>query len=171
MVIAAVALALQPDRAMAGALAAGLAMLVLQHRERRTIIALAAALAAFTATMFKPDTLPPTPFVEQVFANALAFSPRAGAAVVVGAALLLLPVFACRDATMQVFAAVWLAILAAAVVGNYPTPLVGYGGSAIIGYLLCLAALPSRLSRRSNTEAMDGPPPRDRIGDLSVAAH
>lgn len=171
MVIAAAALALQPDRAMAGALAAGLAMLVLHHRERRTVIALAAALAAFAATMVKPDSLPATPFVEQVFADALAFSPLAGAAALAGAALLLLPVLACRDAAMQVFAAVWLAILVAAALGNYPTPLLGYGGSGILGYLLCLAALPSRQSRRSGIEMAARPRPRDHRGDFSVAAH
>ena len=27
--------------------------------------------------------------------------------------------------------------------GNYPTPLVGYGGSAILGYLLTFAFLPA----------------------------
>jgi hypothetical protein len=30
----------------------------------------------------------------------------------------------------------------AAALGNYPTPIVGYGGSAIIGYALSLLALP-----------------------------
>jgi hypothetical protein len=37
-----------------------------------------------------------------------------------------------------------LVVLAAAALGNYPTPLVGYGGSAILGYLLCLIGLPQR---------------------------
>lgn len=32
----------------------------------------------------------------------------------------------------------------AAALGNYPTPIVGYGGSAIIGYVLSLLALPKR---------------------------
>jgi hypothetical protein len=30
----------------------------------------------------------------------------------------------------------------AAALGNYPTPLVGYGGSAVLGYLLSVALLP-----------------------------
>jgi cell division protein FtsW (lipid II flippase) len=32
-------------------------------------------------------------------------------------------------------------VIAAAAIGNYPTPLVGYGGSAILGYLLSAALL------------------------------
>jgi len=32
-----------------------------------------------------------------------------------------------------VFGATWLAVIAFAMVGSYPTPLVGYGSSAILG--------------------------------------
>ena len=38
------------------------------------------------------------------------------------------------------FGAVWVAMIVAAAAGNYPTPLVGFGGSAIVGYLLSIAA-------------------------------
>ena len=41
------------------------------------------------------------------------------------------------------FGAIWAAVVLAAALGNYPTPLVGYGGSAIVGYLLSLMAFPS----------------------------
>jgi hypothetical protein len=47
-----------------------------------------------------------------------------------------------------VFGAVWLAVIVAAALGNYPTPLVGYGGSAILGYLLSLLYLPPRRAAR-----------------------
>jgi hypothetical protein len=70
--------------------------------------------------------------------------------VLAGAALMLVPALiglrhdsGHRDAH-AVFGAVWLALLAAAALGNYPTPLVGYGGSAILGYLFSLIALPAR---------------------------
>jgi hypothetical protein len=43
-----------------------------------------------------------------------------------------------------VFGAVWMAAVLAAALGNYPTPVVGYGGSAIVGYLLSLGLLPAR---------------------------
>jgi hypothetical protein len=142
MLVTAVALAIQPDRAMAGALAAGLAALAVTVRDRQVLLALVAALCSLAVTLVRPDTLPPTPFVEQVFAGAFGFSTVAGLALLAGSALLLLPMLALHRTYATVFAAVWLAILAAAVIGNYPTPLLGYGGSGILGYLLCLAGLP-----------------------------
>jgi cell division protein FtsW (lipid II flippase) len=142
ILVAAIALAIQPDRAMAGALLAGLAALAVSVRDRQVLLALLAALCSLAVTLMRPDTLPPTPFVEQVYASAFAFSPAAGLALLAGSVLLLLPMLALQRSAATVFAAVWLAILAAAVIGNYPTPLLGYGGSGILGYLLCLAALP-----------------------------
>jgi hypothetical protein len=41
-----------------------------------------------------------------------------------------------------VFGAVWLTVVAFAALGPYPTPLVGYGSSAILGCCLSAAALP-----------------------------
>lgn len=148
MLISALALALQPDRAMAGALVAGLAALAVTVRDRRVIFALTAALIGFAVTLARADTLPPTAFVEQVYAGAFAFSALAGLALLAGSVLLLLPLLALDRAGAMVFAALWLSILAAAVIGNYPTPLLGYGGSGIIGYLLCLATLPRQALRQ-----------------------
>jgi hypothetical protein len=143
MGVAALALALQPDRAMAGTLVAGLAVVAVQKANRQAVVALAAAVAGFTVTLLRPDVLPATAFVERVVADAFGRSAVAGGVVVAGIALLLLP--ACnRTEPARVFAAVWLAIFVAALVGNYPTPLLGYGGSGIIGYLLGLAAMPAR---------------------------
>jgi hypothetical protein len=153
MLIAAVALAIQPDRAMAGALAAGLAALAVTVRDRQVLLALVAALCSLAVTLVRPDTLPPTPFVEQVFAGAFGFSMVAGLALLAGSALLLLPMLALHRTDATVFAAVWLAILAAAVIGNYPTPLLGYGGSGILGYLLCLAGLPRHARRQAGWSA------------------
>lgn len=145
LVIAALALAMQPDRAMAGALAVSLAMLSLHRRDRQIVIALAAALAGFVAALAQPDTLPASPFVDQIFYTSFDIHPLAGLSVLLGAGLLLAPALmrvrgSAADVAL-VFGAVWLAILIAAAVGNYPTPLVGYGGSAIVGYLLSLAVL------------------------------
>jgi hypothetical protein len=42
-------------------------------------------------------------------------------------------------------------VIVAAALGNYPTPLVGYGGSAIIGYVVSLLGLPPR----TNLDALD----------------
>lgn len=170
MLVAALALALQPDRAMAAAVVAGLATLLLRHRERPVLLAFGTALLAFIVTLVRPDTLPATPFVEQVLAGALDFLPLAGAAVLAGAALLLLPVLARNDGTAPVFAAVWLTILLAAVLGNYPTPVIGYGGSGILGYLLCLAALPSGAGSRAGDTPERGRNRHKGRPDLLVAA-
>lgn len=148
--VAALALALQPDRAMAGALAAGIAALAIVRPERNVLIALVAALAGLTATLLRADPSPAVPFVDQIFYSSFAVHPLAGLAVVGGAALMLVPAIAGlvadpqNRATYAAFGAVWLAVIAAAALGNYPTPLVGYGGSAIVGYLLGLTALPRR---------------------------
>ena len=40
-------------------------------------------------------------------------------------------------------------MILAAALGNYPTPLVGYSGSAILGYLISLLGLPPRPAIRS----------------------
>jgi hypothetical protein len=170
--LAATALAIQPDRAMAGALAAGLAALAALRPDRWALAALLAALAAFAAALLQPDSLPAAPFVDRVFRSAFALGLPAGLAVVAGACLLPVPSLLgwLRDPggreAHAVFGALWLAILAAAALGNYPTPLVGYGGSAVLGYLLALAFLPRAPSasacadgaeERLGVEGEDGP--------------
>lgn len=148
--IAALALALQPDRATAGALVAGLAALAVARRETAVLAALAMAVLAFAATLAQPDTQGAMPFVDQIFYSAFLVHPLAGAAVIGGTALLLLPALVglltdpARRDIHAAFGALWLAIVVAAALGNYPTPLVGYGASAIIGYVLSLLALPKR---------------------------
>lgn len=148
--IAALALALQPDRAMAGALAAGMAALVLVRPGRVSLVVLGLAAAGFMATLLRPDALPAMPYVDQIFYSSFAVHPLAGLAVSLGAVLLVVPaaIGMIRDpddrAVHAVFGAIWAAIAIAAALGNYPTPVVGYGASAIIGYLLCLPGIPAR---------------------------
>ncbi len=152
VLLSALALALQPDRAMAGALAAGLLALALTRPGRVTLFALAAAVVGFVATLAQPDVQPAMPFVDQILWTAFALHPLAGIAVLGGAALLVVPglVLVARGAGDRplgaVFAATWFAIVLAAGLGNYPTPLVGYGGSAILGYLACLWGLPRSMT-------------------------
>lgn len=176
--LAALALALQPDRAMAGALALGLAALATTRRDGLSIAALLAALAGFAVTLVRPDNLPAVPFVDRVFFTAFAVHPLAGAAILLGAALLILPPVLVRAkdpaeaGAARVFAALWIGCIAAAALGDYPTPVVGYGGSAILGYALSLAAFPPRIrsGRPSIAEGSavgDGAPsepPRRRSG-------
>lgn len=148
--IAALALGLQPDRAMAGALVAGMIALSLTRPTRDVRIALGAALAVLAATLVLPDTSPAVPYVDQIFYSSFAVHPLAGLAVLLGTGLMLVPALlgSLRDEQNRevyaAFGAIWLALAGAAALGNYPTPLVGYGGSAIVGYLISLVALPRR---------------------------
>lgn len=151
VMVAAVGVALQPDRAIAGALLAAIAATVAVRREPLRLTALIAAAIAFMIAMLRPDTLPPVPFVEGVLHHSFVVSPWAGLAVLAGCALLLAPLLHLPNRAMRprllAFGAVWAAIVAAAAIGNYPTPLVGFGASAIVGYLLSVAML-SALPRR-----------------------
>ena len=148
MILAAVALALQPDRAMAGVLAAALAVLAMYRPDRWVVSTLSVAVAGFATTLMRPDSLPAVPYVDQILYTSFQVHPLAGLAVAGGALLLIVPAIAGQwmDAGNRevhaVFGAVWLGVLAAAALGNYPTPLVGYGGSAILGYALSLSFMP-----------------------------
>jgi len=149
MVLTAVALALQPDRAAAGALCAGLAACVALRVDRLGLLAFSASVVGWSVALIRPDVLAPTPFVDGVLASALDVHALLGLAVLGAMALLLAPGLlvslygAEGQAVPFAFVAVWGALLLAGAAGPYPTPFLGYGGSAIIGYLLSLAVLPS----------------------------
>lgn len=143
--MAALALALQPDRGMAGALVAGVTILAIVRPNPIVLAALTLATAGFVATLIQPDPSPAMPFVDQILYSSFGLHPLAGVAVVLGSALLIVPVLEMRRVKapeLAVFGAVWAALIAAAALGNYPTPLVGYGGSAVIGYLVSLMVFP-----------------------------
>jgi hypothetical protein len=174
ILIAAAALALQPDRAMAGALAAGMVVLAFVRRDRNVLIAAGGALAAFAWTLIRPDASPAMPFVDRIFYASFDIHPLAGAAVIAGALLMLLPAAAglARDAANRdayaVFGALWLAVILAAALGNYPTPLVGYGGSAILGYLVSLIGLPPRAGIAGAAQGDPDRQPKEGTGLLRV---
>jgi len=149
MTVAAIALAIQPDRATAGMLAAGLAVLAIMRPDRYVVAACSAAIAGFAATLARPDTLPAVPYVDGILYSSFNVHALAGAAVLGGSILLFVPALIgwYRDPSSReayaAFGALWLAATVAAALGNYPTPLVGYGSSAIVGYALSLLALPT----------------------------
>ena len=130
-------------------------------------------------TLARPDALPAVPYVDRVLFTAFDVHPVAGAAVLIGALILLVPALAGRlgDAAngpaYLVFGTIWLGCVVAAALGNYPTPLVGYGGSAILGYLLSLSAFPSRRRAALGSGADAGRGSAREIGEVhrvSVAA-
>jgi cell division protein FtsW (lipid II flippase) len=167
--MAALILALQPDRAMSGALVAGLLALAVIRPGPPTLTALAAAVAGFATAMLRPDTQGAMPFVDRILFTAFDVHPFAGIVVISGSLILLLPAMSgfrkgqAVPVTHAVFGAVWIAIVTAAALGNYPTPLVGYGGSAILGYLLCSVALRSETA--TLTASIDRSPTQVRSGD------
>ena len=159
VIIAALALAIQPDRAMAGVLLFGVAVLAIARRDRFVLSAVLASVAALAAALVRPDRLAAAPYVDQIFYTAFEVNLLAGCAVVAGLALLLVPalyglhVRSQDRETYLVFGAVWLAVILAALIGNYPTPVVGYGGSAILGYVLSLSMLPTSMTSRRKAAA------------------
>ena len=151
VVLAALALAVQPDRAMAGILASAVAVLAVSTRDPRVLPALGSAATGFVATLLRPDNLPAAPYVDQVLYTSFDVGILAGLAVTGGALLLLVPaVLGWRydpdhREVYATFGVIWLGAVVAAALGNYPTPLVGYGGSAVLGYSLSLALIPPKL--------------------------
>jgi len=147
LAIMAVALALQPDRAMAGTLVAGLAVIRLYRREAVVTMNIVVATCAFASTLVRSDLVPPVPFVEQVLQSAFAFNAVAGLAIVAAFGIMLTPAVVGLSrqtedpAGYAVFGATWLSVIAFAIIGNYPTPLAGYGASGIAGYCLSAALL------------------------------
>jgi hypothetical protein len=97
--------------------------------------------------------------VENVLADALGAG--AGTALLAAAAvgLMLSPGLLLRSATppavLLAFAGVWVGALAASLAGSYPTPVVGFGGSAILGYLLSIGTAGNRLLRPGKAAASD----------------
>lgn len=155
IVATAVAMAIQPDRAMAGILAVGLAVFAVMRPDRHVFAAFGTSIVGFAATLVRADTLPAAPYVDQILYSSFDVHPCAGAAVLGGSTLLFVPAIMgwCRDPANRdayaAFAAVWLTGFVAAALGNYPTPIVGYGGSAIIGYALSLLVLPKLASAQA----------------------
>ena len=150
IILSACGVALQPDRSMAATLCISILALLLVKRNKWIAMASSAAVIALGITLNRPDYVSPAPFVEKVFDSAFSFNPFFGIIVTIAAALLLLPAAGGiinskgEQKTIHLaFAGVWLTLFVAAVIGNYPTPLLGYGCSAILGYLLSLRCLSS----------------------------
>ena len=175
MVLAAFALAIQPDRAMAGVLLAGLLAILCARPGRLPIVAAAAAMLAFGWTLLTPDTLPAVPYVDGVLYTSFAVHPFAGLAVVFGAVALVVPaaIGAARDeaerSALLAFGGCWAGVIVAAALGNYPTPLVGYGGSAVLGYMLSVALLPSGVREMSRIGASESNAVDDQNSDRTIS--
>lgn len=148
IIVAIVAMALQPDRAMAGMLVMGLVALTMVRPDRHMVATAAVSVVGLAATLARADNLPAAPYVEQILYSSFDVHAAAGMAVMSGSALLLVPAVVgwfqdpANRSAYAAFGAVWSAAILAAALGNYPTPIVGYGSSAIVGYTMSLLALP-----------------------------
>jgi hypothetical protein len=173
LVLAAIALALQPDRAMAAAMVAGVGIATLMQRDRMAQVTLSVALPCFIVTTLRHDAVSATAFVDGVFRTASSTGLVAGLAVWGGVAVLLAPpILGLRRsrqaaAAHAAFGATWLVLIAAALFGDYPVPVVAYGGSAIVGYLWSILALPADLSQSEPAPTGRGPASYDAAEDAS----
>lgn len=142
---AAAVVLLQPDFASALALGAGF---IASHwrRWREPLIAAGYGVVVLCAIVgaFRNDPLAPVRFVENMVADSWMLHPGLGMLIL--AALLFAvaaPVWAKayhKNSALGVSGA-WAGFTAASLIGAYPTPLVGYGAAAILGYGLAIAAL------------------------------
>lgn len=167
MAIAVLAIAAQPDRSVSAMLLAGAVSVALLRPTRTGLALTLLAAGGLASALLQPDRLPAMPYVDQILYTAVAAHPLAGLTVWLGTALLFIPaVSLLRDGQPVValaFTTLWGGAVLSAALGNYPTPLVGYGGSAILGYLLCLLPLstkentkvPAGTSRPEHAEAKD----------------
>lgn len=144
--------ALGNDGAASLAFALGSSALLLVERNAwKTLLplcVLAWCLAAWGWT--RPDTLAPVPWVEQIVSQTWAVSALPGMAAAVLLALLPLPfVLAALEPRRRgagcALAGFWIGLLLAGLMGNYPVPVIGYGASPVIGWVLALRLLSSRL--------------------------
>lgn len=175
LLIAALALAIQPDRAMAGVLLAGLLAVVFAAPSRHVFIAAVAAMLAFGWTLLKPDTLPASPYVDRILYTAFDVHLLAGLAVVIGAVALVMPAAigvlrgGSNRPALLAFGGCWLGVVVAAALDNYPTPLVGYGGSAVLGYLLSVALLPNGARENRLGGALGSGPVSGQASDRTIS--
>lgn len=142
-------LALQADAGAAAMLAlATLCPLLVRPRGPQTVAAAFIAGAALLLTVLRPVSLPPVSYVENVLSDAARGGPFP--AMIAAIALILMftpaavPRARTRPAVALAFAGIWTGALAASIFGSYPTPILGFGGSAILGYLLSVGLLRDR---------------------------
>jgi cell division protein FtsW (lipid II flippase) len=147
VMIAALAIAAMPDRSMAMALFMVSFAVWLADRTHAAALVLAAATLALGVTLWRADPLTGLRHVEYVLAHGWQSGPLTGAVLNLGALAMLAPLLTARHAAMEqqraiiAFSLCWATLLIASVVAPFPTPLLGYGASAIIGYMVSASAL------------------------------
>lgn len=148
LVMAALIIALQPDRASAAALLLTSLCWLCFSRNGWSLVAVFASGASLIGTMLQADTLKPVRFVENVISDAAII--HKGIAVLLIATMLLAiaaPVYAglrsriTKAAPFVAWSACLTGYFIASLAGPYPLPLLGYGVSPILGFGLALAMM------------------------------
>jgi hypothetical protein len=152
----------------------GIAALALANRSPSVLISLSVAGTAMAVALARSVPLPPVPFVESIIPAALGHGLAASALALTGLLLMFAPPLAMRAiapaAITLGFAGVWLGALAAALVGAYPTPVIGLGGSAILGFLLSVALLTLSPVPRATSSARREPEAESGADRLKLRA-
>lgn len=139
------------DGAASLAFALGLSGLLLGERKHwKTLLPLCVLawwMAAWGWT--RPDSLAPVPYVEEIVAQAWAASTLLGAVAAILLATLPLPFLltaheAGKRGAGYALAGFWTGLVLAGLLGNYPIPVIGYGASPVIGWVLALRLVSSR---------------------------
>jgi len=153
VLVAAFAMAVPPDRAMAAMLFVAVAIVGMMRQNRLTFSASIFCAMTFATTLLLPDRLPAVPFVDLILWSAFDIDLWVGLILWAGCLLLVCPIAfvpkAERTVQHYAFTSCWMTLIAAAAMGAYPTPIVGYGASAIIGYFLSLIFLQPRPQGRA----------------------
>jgi hypothetical protein len=153
---AAAAIAVQGDVALSSALLCGLLPGLQSVPGRLRGALLAWAVACWGLALLRGQSHVPLAYVDGVVAGAFMAGLAPGLALCLGLGLMLAPALpawwrgsasaagAASRLEFRAFGAFWAAAVAAALCTNGQTPLVGFGGSAVLGYFLSLTALPAR---------------------------
>jgi hypothetical protein len=140
LLLACAALALMAEPVLAGLVAAVLGVRAWTHRSPwlGLLGAASGALALWLGQGWQPPQA--LPFVDQVLQGAFVQGAALGLTLVL---LQLLPLWpALRHAQARQHGLVWAGLVLLSLPGWLPSPLVGFGGSFIVAYLLSLALLP-----------------------------
>ena len=88
----------------------------------------------------RPDGLPSVAWVEQVLPNAWGLGLWTGVMASPAVILVLTPLIALARGSQAALslAAFYVGLVGAALVGNYPLPVVGLGASLVVGWLMAL---------------------------------
>lgn len=146
LLMACSALCLLADPVLAGLVAAVLSVRAWSHSSGA--LALLAMANGATALHLSQDWEAPqaVPFVDMVLQAGFEQSPVTG---LVLALLQVMPLWpALRHRQERLHGLIWGLLVALSVPGWLPSPLVGFSGSFIVGYLLSLALLPSDAAKR-----------------------